>query len=187
MAEGEAERRSDRADITARLKSLATAVPPYRLPQDEIRAMAREIFRPRMPDFDRLETVFANAGVAERRSSVPLAWFRDAHGWPDRNGAYQAIALDLLEEVASDALEQAGLLPEEIRGVVCVSTTGIATPSLDAMLMRRLAFPDDVVRLPLFGFGCGGGALGLARAGMLAEALPGQRWLGWSEQLSGCR
>ena len=61
-----------------------------------------------------------------------------------------------------------------MRGIVCVSTTGVATPTLDAMLMRRMEFPSDVQRLPLFGFGCGGGALGLARAGQMANSMPGQ-------------
>ncbi len=58
-----------------------------------------------------------------------------------------------------------------------VSTTGIATPSLDAQLMERLAVRRDAVRLPIFGLGCAGGVLGLARAAALAETMPGARVL----------
>jgi alkylresorcinol/alkylpyrone synthase len=58
-----------------------------------------------------------------------------------------------------------------------VSTTGIATPSLDALLLDRLPFRRDVARLPIFGLGCAGGVLGLARAAQLARAAPGMRVL----------
>ncbi len=73
----------------ARIRSLSTRVPPHLLSQDEIRGMARDLFRPRMPDFDRLEKIFGNAGVETRASCVPLRWFRDPHGWPERNALYQ--------------------------------------------------------------------------------------------------
>jgi alkylresorcinol/alkylpyrone synthase len=51
--------------------------------------------------------------------------------------------------------------------------TGISVPSLDALLMNRLAFRDDITRLPIFGFGCGGGVAGLSRAADLARVQPG--------------
>src|SRR6185503_21150101 len=35
----------------------------------------------------------------------------------------------------------------------------------------------DIMRLPIFGFGCAGGVFGLARAGDLARATPGARVL----------
>src|SRR5207245_2241025 len=58
-----------------------------------------------------------------------------------------------------------------------VSTTGIATPSLDARLIDRLGLRADVQRLPIFGLGCAGGVIGLARAAALARAEPGSRVL----------
>src|SRR6202023_2331238 len=59
-----------------------------------------------------------------------------------------------------------------IGGIVVVSTTGIATPSLDALLLERLRLPRHVQRLPIFGLGCAGGAIGLARAATLSAAMP---------------
>ncbi|MHA1565099.1 MAG: type III polyketide synthase, partial [Alphaproteobacteria bacterium] len=56
--------------------------------------------------------------------------------------------------------------------IVVVSTSGIATPSLDVQLMNRLPFRADVQRLPIFGLGCAGGTIGLARAAALAKADP---------------
>ena len=46
-------------------------------------------------------------------------------------------------------------------------------PSIDALLINRLEFRETVTRLPIFGFGCSGGAAGLARATQLAQSMPG--------------
>ena len=53
------------------------------------------------------------------------------------------------------------------------STSGIAAPSLDALLVERLEMRRNVQRLPIFGLGCAGGVIGMARAGALARAMPG--------------
>ena len=57
--------------------------------------------------------------------------------------------------------------------LVVNTITGIAVPSLDARLVDRMAFRSDVERLPIFGFGCGGGVAGLSRAARLARSTPG--------------
>jgi alkylresorcinol/alkylpyrone synthase len=54
-----------------------------------------------------------------------------------------------------------------------VCSTGIATPSLDARVHRRMGFRSDVSRVPVFGLGCAGGASGLSIASRLAQARPG--------------
>ena len=156
-----------------RLAALATAVPPHRLDQGNVVARVEQLFG-RSPDFERLVQVYANSGIDCRYSVMPFAWFDEAHSWPDRNAAYLAGALDLIETAARRALDRAGLAPAEIGAIVTVSTTGIATPALDAQLMERMGFARDVVRLPIFGLGCAGGALGLARAAALTTAMPGK-------------
>jgi alkylresorcinol/alkylpyrone synthase len=83
----------------------------------------------------------------------------------------------LLKEAAEHCLDRAGVSFDEIDAVVTVSTTGIATPSLDAQLMEVLPFRRDLQRLPVFGRGCAGGVTGLARAAALARAAPGSKVL----------
>ena len=63
---------------------------------------------------------------------------------------------------------------DEIDAIVVVSTTGIATPSLDALLIERMGLRRTVRRLPIFGLGCAGGVIGLARAASQAVAAPGE-------------
>lgn len=83
----------------------------------------------------------------------------------------------LLKKAAIGCLADGGTDPGDIDLIVTVSTTGIATPSLDARLMTELPFRRDVQRLPIFGLGCAGGVLGLARAAACARAAPGSRVL----------
>jgi alkylresorcinol/alkylpyrone synthase len=157
--------------LLPRVCALATAVPPHRLAQDEVARRAAKWFK-ESPDFERLMPVFANSGIRQRYSAMPLDWFEEAHGWADRNRAYLSAAVDLAESAAGRALDNAGIALHEIGAVVTVSTTGVATPSLDALLIERMGLPRTAQRLPIFGLGCAGGALGLARAATLASAMP---------------
>jgi alkylresorcinol/alkylpyrone synthase len=141
------------------------------------RDAAREIFADRLRDFDRLAPVFTNAGIEARSSAVPLDWYRSPRGWPDRNSAYLDGAVEVLAQAGAAALERAGLTGADVDAVVAISTTGIATPGLEARLMPRLGFRPDIQRLPVFGLGCAGGVIGLARAAQWAEALPGRNVL----------
>lgn len=159
------------------LLSLATAVPPYTLSQAEAKATARELFAGRKALFDRLQGVFDNAGIAQRNTVAPLEWYAGDHRWESRNRLYLEAAEALFSDAGSKAIAAAGLRPEDIDGVVTVSTTGIATPSLEARAGPALGLRDNVRRVPLFGLGCAGGISGLATAARLAAGEPGSRWL----------
>ncbi|MGQ9367618.1 type III polyketide synthase [Azospirillum sp. A39] len=158
---------------TPRLLALATALPPHRFDQADTLAAARAVYGGRMRDFERLAPVFPNTGIETRHACRPLEWYLEPRGWPERAAAYEAGALALLEDAAGRALGAAGLGAAAVDAVVCVSTTGIATPSLEALLLERMGFRPDTMRLPVFGLGCAGGVLGLGRAALLARAMPG--------------
>lgn len=157
--------------------SLATAVPPYIVEQSQAKSKARELFGGRKELFDRLATVFDNAGIAQRHIVAPIDWYEHSHGWKERNRLYLDASDALFRDAATKAIEQAGLSPEDIDGVVAVSTTGIATPSLDARNGPDIGLRPDIRRVPIFGMGCAGGVNGLATAARLAAADPGTRWL----------
>lgn len=162
---------------TPRLLSLATALPPHRLSQADVRDWAGRTFGGRRRDVERLLPAFDNAGIDARYSCVPLEWYDAPRGWKARNDLYLDNALELVRRAAEAALAEAGLAASEIDAVVSVSTSGIATPSLDARLIDALGLRSDVQRTPLFGLGCAGGVLGLARAGEIAAVRPGRRVL----------
>jgi alkylresorcinol/alkylpyrone synthase len=159
------------------LLSLATAVPPYVVEQSEAKVRAREAFGGNKALFDRLAAVFDNAGIARRHIVAPQDWYMHGHGWHDRNAVYLEAAEQLFIDAATAAIEKAGLSPDNIDGVVTVSTTGIATPGLDARAFSKVGFRPDVRRVPVFGLGCAGGVNGLSLTSRLALADPGSLWL----------
>jgi alkylresorcinol/alkylpyrone synthase len=163
--------------MPVRLAALATRVPQHKFSQAEARSATAALFAGHLQEVDRLLPLFDNAGIGHRYSARPLAWSIEGPGFAERNAASVEAAEELLAETARVALARAGLAPDSIDAVVCVSSTGIATPSLDARVAERLGLRADVERTPIFGLGCAGGTLGLARAAALARGNPGSRVL----------
>jgi alkylresorcinol/alkylpyrone synthase len=116
---------------------------------------------------------------------VPAAWFDEAHGFGERNDLYVRHATSLSITAAQRALDDAGLGAGDIGTVLFVSTTGMATPSLDARLALALGCNDDVRRDATFGHGCAGGVGGLARAATYARADPDRAVLLVATELCG--
>ena len=163
--------------VNVGLLSLATAIPPYIVEQSVAKSKARELFGGRKELFDRLAGVFDNAGIAQRHIVAPIDWYEHSHGWKERNRLYLDASDALFHDAATAPIAQAGLDPSDIDGVVVVSTTGIATPSLDARNGPGIGLRPDIRRVPIFGMGCAGGVNGLGVAARMASADPGSRWL----------
>lgn len=156
-----------------RIASVATAQPEFHLPQSRAREFCRALFGASHAEIERLLDVFENARIDERRISAPIEWFATPRSFEERNARYIETALALSERAARAALDAAEMTPAEIDHILFVSSTGIATPSLDARLMNRIAFAPHTRRTPIWGLGCAGGAAGLARAAELAGGAGG--------------
>jgi alkylresorcinol/alkylpyrone synthase len=161
--------------MTAPVKmlSLASANPLHEFSQDEVAEVAGRVLGARFPGFDRLAPVFRSAGIRARQAAMPMDWYLQPRGWPERMEAYAEAAVALFVRAASAALDEAGLRGADVDVIVTVSSTGIATPSLEARAMGAMGFRSDAARIPVFGLGCAGGASGLALASRLAAAEPG--------------
>jgi alkylresorcinol/alkylpyrone synthase len=153
--------------------SLETASPPHELDQDEVLETVLSQFGDKFPLVHRLAPVFANSGIRTRQAVRPISWYLEPRGWAERSEVYLQGALDLFVDAASKALEAAGIGGADVDIIVTASTTGIATPSLEARAMSRMGFRPDAARVPVFGIGCAGGVTGLALAARLAAAQPG--------------
>ena len=155
-----------------KLVSIATSVPAHKFDQRDVAAAATVGFAGRYPDFERLARVFASSGISTRYAVKPLDWYFAPLGWPERSAAYIEGASDLFVSAASKALAAASLRAADIDSVVTVSSTGIATPSIEARAAQRLGFRSDIERVPVFGLGCAGGVSGFSIAARLAAARP---------------
>lgn len=150
------------------IAAIASTVPEHCLDQRATRDIVLSI----APQLRSHESLFLNTGIKQRYSCVPLQWHFESHGWAARNAVFHEAAADLLERVSRECIDRAGVDLDEIEAIVTVSTTGLAVPSLDAIVANRLGLPSTVERLPIFGLGCAGGVSGLARAARMAQSLP---------------
>jgi alkylresorcinol/alkylpyrone synthase len=131
----------------------------------------------RYPQFETLASLFANTGIRHRYGVMPMEWYLERRGWPERTQAFLEGAEKLFVDVARKAIANADLAPADIDTVVTVCSTGIATPTLEARAASRLGFRTDISRVPVFGLGCAGGVSGLSIASRLAQSRPGSNVL----------
>ncbi|HEX9373279.1 MAG TPA: hypothetical protein VF897_19865, partial [Roseiflexaceae bacterium] len=165
------------------IRSVATALPSHALPQERIRRLAREHFAPAFPHIDRYMSVFRHAQIDTRYFVAPLEWFATPRSFKECNDLFIEAATALGEQAARRCLAAAGLAPRDVDHLIWVSTTGMAAPSPDAMLINRLGMGGHTRRTPIWGLGCAGGVAGLARAYEYARAFPEQRALLLSVEL----
>jgi alkylresorcinol/alkylpyrone synthase len=156
-----------------RLLAVATAVPGNVLEQGRACDFARVMFGDRVTGFGRLSRVFASTGIERRYIVEPYEWYERAHNWPERTESYIGGACKLFDEVVRKALAAARLAARDVDTVITVSSTGVATPGIEARMLPRLGFRPDVRRIPVFGLGCAGGVSGVALASRIASAEPG--------------
>ncbi len=162
------------AAVPVTLLGLATAVPPHLLEQSAVAAFARRIYAASFARYPKLADVFVNAGIDRRHSVRPLEWFDEPHDWAERTQAYLDGASALFVQAAQGALDRAGVSARDVDVIVTVSSTGIATPSLEARVGAQMGFKPAAARVPVFGLGCAGGVSGLSVGARLARAEPGE-------------
>lgn len=159
------------------IASVSTFKPPHSLKQSVTMEFARELFSDSYQDIERLLTVFSNGEIEERQFAVPLEWFRNEHSFQERNNLYIELATKFAAEVIKLCLKNPTFLKEEIDvsaidAIILVSSSGVATPSLDARVMNILPFSPHTKRIPLWGLGCAGGVAGVSRGYDYCKAYP---------------
>ncbi|MBI3872932.1 MAG: type III polyketide synthase [candidate division Zixibacteria bacterium] len=154
------------------IAAVATAVPPHRVSQETARQLVATHFHPHRGDVDRLLDVFSHAGIETRCLCVPPLWFTEPKTFNEKNTLYIEWCTQLGAQVVLECATRAGISPAEIDHLIFVSTTGLATPSIDARLVETLQLSSHIRRTPVWGLGCAGGASGLALACRLAASDP---------------
>ncbi len=163
-----------RGTSPVRIRAVGQALPEHYADQETLIAAFRGAWAGAHFNPERLEELHRAVQVSGRYLALPPAAYRELTSFARRNDAWTRAAVDLGEAAIRNALGKAGLSPADVDHIVFVTTTGIATPSIDARLVNRLGLRRDVRRSPLFGLGCAGGAAGISRASDLLAACPDQ-------------
>ena len=147
----------------SRIAAVAPVLPPFVYTQGEITNELAPLISSVPSRRAVLERMHAASGIGTRHTALPIERYRDLGTFRESNDIFIQVATDLAEQALRSALDSAGLEAPDVDFVMFTSVTGIAAPSIDALLVSRLGLRPDVKRMPSFGLGCVAGASGLAR------------------------
>ena len=157
-----------------RILSTGRALPPHFADQETLLARFRALWGQKHFNLERLEQLHRAVRVGGRHLALPIDDYEKLTTFAQRNDAWIGAAVDVGEAALRQALDRAGLGPDQLDHLFFVTVTGIATPSIDARLINRLGLRPDLKRTPIFGLGCVAGAAGIARAADYLRGFPGQ-------------
>lgn len=154
------------------IRTVVTENAPHYVDQEEIVGVVRNLFGDQYADIERLLKVFGNGQIEGRYFAAPLEWFEKERSLEEKNRLYVEEAVRMGSRAVNRCLEEAGVDKTEIDAFFFVSSTGLATPTIDARIMNELGMPPHIKRMPLWGLGCAGGASGISRAHDFCTAYP---------------
>lgn len=156
--------------------SVGKAIPTFELEQNKVKDLVKELFSYSDREINRLLPVFDHSAIKNRQFVVDQEWFMEEHSFKERNDLYHSNAIYYALQAMDNCLKGANLKEsiayEDVDLLVFVSSTGVSTPSIDTYLMNERPFRPEVERMPLWGLGCAGGAIGLSRVFNWLKANP---------------
>jgi alkylresorcinol/alkylpyrone synthase len=158
------------------VSGIGVSLPPHRVDQNQARQAICGLWDSRGVDYDGewVEYFFEAIDIDQRYLALEPAEYAEIHDFGAANDHYIRVATDLGAEAVDEALTQAGLARDELDAIFFTTVTGVASPSIDAKIINRLGLPRRIVRTPMFGLGCVGGAAGLGRMASYLRAYPDQ-------------
>ena len=158
-----------RTRIGPRILGVGTAVPLFSYSQNDL----LEIFDIRD---DRIRSVFLSGAIDRRHLVLPPNGI-DGRPRVETQGEllakHKRQGIDMGARAVQSCLTTIGAEITDIDYLVCVSSTGLLTPGLSALLIRELGIRRDCSRLDIVGMGCNAGLNALNATTGWAAANPG--------------
>ena len=145
---------------------------PFKASQQEVKQHAKNLFAPSYPQVERMLAAFDSTEIITRNFCKPLDYYLNLHGFQEQNAEYIRMSLEYSIKAIEECILSAQINKEDITDLIFISTTGLSTPSLDALIINKMRLSQHVNRMSIFGLGCGGGVSGYAKAHTLAKANP---------------
>ncbi|QKS70406.1 type III polyketide synthase [Paenalkalicoccus suaedae] len=154
------------------IANVGIAEAPYSYTQEQVKQAIAPIFEEAVgtKKAERLLRVFDDNGMETRQFVEPLENIQQNRSFATKNAIYHDAAFTLAKNAIEATVPTA--LMGEIDAIICVTSTGIQTPSLDVRLINELPLHFQIQRMPLWGLGCAGGAIGMSRAYDYCKAHP---------------
>jgi phloroglucinol synthase len=154
----------------------AVAYPEHCVTLADMQALAKHYYGS-LRSFRAIQRMIDNTEIERRRFVLPLEQLGVQAGLADRAALYMQHARPLARSVASEALAEAGVAPEDIDLIITTSCTSFSMPALDAYLIDDLELRPTIRRVPLAQLGCVAGVAALRIASDYCLAHPSARVL----------
>jgi len=145
---------------------------PYKVSQQKVKEGAQTLFASSFPQVERMMSAFDNTEIITRNLCKPLDYYTTLHSFQDQNAEYIRVSLEYSVNAIEKCISSAQINKDEITDIIFISTTGLSTPSLDALIINKMRLNQNIGRMAIFGLGCGGGVAGYSKANILAKANP---------------
>jgi len=143
---------------------------PHQISQAELKQFASNLFSESFKDINRLLEVFENAGIDSRNLCVPIEFFSANTSFKEKNELFNKYSLEYSVEVIEKLLSESKIDKSKITDIISFTSTGLSTPTLDAMIINKMHLSPNVNRTPIWGLGCAAGVSALAKAKYIADA-----------------
>jgi alkylresorcinol/alkylpyrone synthase len=157
-----------------RIASAASAFPKHYYTQKFLLERLQDYWGNKLRNPLFLARLHRNVTVDGRYLAIPTEQYLDIKTWGQANDIWIRVAQELGEQALCRALQNAGVEPADLGCLLFTTVTGVASPSIDALLINRMKLPINIRRTPIFGLGCVAGAAGIARAADYVQAYPKQ-------------
>ncbi|MCU1301599.1 MAG: Chalcone/stilbene synthase family protein [Candidatus Sulfotelmatobacter sp.] len=157
-----------------RIASATSAFPKHYYTQKVLLERLQDYWGDQLKNPLLLARLHRNVTVDGRYLAVPAEEYVDIKTWGQANDIWIRVAQELGERALCLALHNAGLKPADLGALFFTTVTGVASPSIDALLINRIGLPANIRRTPIFGLGCVAGAAGIARCADYVRAYPSQ-------------
>jgi len=157
-----------------RIASAASAFPKHYYSQKFLLEQLQQYWGDQLENPKLLERLHRHVTVEGRHLALPTEDYYKLQTWGQANDAWIKVACELGEQALCVALHNAGVEPAELGAIFFTTVTGVASPSIDALLINRMGINRNIRRVPIFGLGCVAGAAGIARAADYVRAYPAQ-------------
>lgn len=157
-----------------RIASAASAFPKHYYSQKFLLERLQDYWGDQLRNPLLLARLHRNVTVDGRYLAIPAEQYPKLKTWGEANNIWIEVAQELGERALCLALRGAGLKPSDLGALLFTTVTGIASPSIDALLINRMGLQANIRRTPIFGLGCVAGAAGIARAADYVKAYPAQ-------------
>ncbi|MEN9845254.1 MAG: hypothetical protein RIS36_401 [Pseudomonadota bacterium] len=144
------------------IQSVVTALPPYRYSTREITEKAGTWLKDSEQERALFQRLANSTKIDYRNFALPIEDLLALSGLAVRAQIFKEVGGSLLRDVLSQAISAVEIDPHDVGALLSTSCSVPTIPAIDASVVGRLGMRETLLRLPVFQYGCAGGAIGIS-------------------------